>query len=164
MTIFQKMLLFIRATLLLSIRGLSEDTHHDKQRGGTQDETSLRETTRTGMCDTSDNEESISWRHCTISKSGENANRTIRRTAKAPRTHAPRTYNDETRKTKLHHTKTNQKTGTTTPQRPQHQKTNEHILAARLWDTFSIQPGRNIPKPAPIWPKPAGPRDRPPTT
>ena len=60
MTIFQKMLLFIRATLLLSIRGLSEDTHHDKQRGGTQDETSLRETTRTGMCDTSDNEESIS--------------------------------------------------------------------------------------------------------
>ena len=52
--------------------------------------------------------------------------------------HPKRTYNDD--KTKLHHTKTNKKTGTTTPQRPQHQKINEHILAARVRYTFNIQP------------------------
>ena len=114
--------------------------------GWIEDETSLREQDAGSVIPAHDKstQELISRRHCTISKGGENANRTIRRTAKAPRTCTPkRTYDIDKKKTNdtTNHTKSH-KRGRTTPQRPQHQKHNEHILSARVWDTFSTQPGR----------------------
>ena len=96
------------------------------------------------MCDTGDNKESrrVTKTPYDLQAKQRNANQKNSPrdplTAYAPKKDLQRRHDEN--KTKLHHTKTNHKTGTTTPQRPQHQKTNEHILAARVRDTFSMQP------------------------
>ena len=61
------------------------------------------------------------------------------------RTHPTDLYTT-TRRNKIDESTSNKShnTGRTsvTPQRPQHQKHNKHIPSARVWDTFSTQPGR----------------------
>ena len=72
------------------------------------------------------------------SKSPEDAH-----TPQGPTTTTQERRNETTNPHQINHTQS----GTTTRRtRPQHQKHNEHILATRVWDTFSIQPrGRAAP-------------------
>ena len=106
------------------------------------------------MCDTSDNEDhEDTVRSPRVVTSDTIVQYHSNHNSNEANTH-PNGPTSTTRQNTSH--ETNHTTGTTTPRtRPQHQKHNEHILSARVWDTFSIQSGRNIPKPAPIRPKSA---------
>ena len=103
-----------------------------------KDVTGLTRNTSTGsVIPARRRQESISRRHCTISKGGEATQIVQSKKFQKPRgfTHptGPTSTTTTRRTTKRNdESSKSHKRGTTTLQQPQHQKANEHILAARV--------------------------------